>query len=179
MIFLKLNSPWDTVPSHLTQGLYVGGPHDVVFRSELDFESERGAVTWGEIRTVLAHQGVRSPRPSEPPRSGCWPSPDPLSLALFSATAVTCMTAVSVPAVVQLQEHTPQQAVWVALPSFSKALQKALSVLLELSFLPLFIKQIFTALLPSAPKGKLHGRRDTVCSLLGLALTMCLKHSSL
>lgn len=78
MIFLKLNSPWDTVPSHLNQGLYVGGPHDVVFRSELDFESERGAVTWGEIRTVLAHQGVRSPRPSEPPRSGCWPSPDPL-----------------------------------------------------------------------------------------------------
>ena len=57
MIFLKLNSPWDTVSSHLTQGLYVGGPHDVVFRSELDFESERGAVTWGEIRTVLAHQG--------------------------------------------------------------------------------------------------------------------------
>ena len=88
-------------------------------------------------------------------------TPYPLSLALFSATAVTCMTAMSVPAMVQLQEHTPQQAVWVALPSISKALHKALSMLLESSFLPLFHKTNFyrsVALCPQRQAAREKGR---------------------
>lgn len=111
---------------------------------------------------------VQSPRPSEPPWSGCWPSPEapyPLSLTLFTATAVTSKFH-------EFHNHVPASgasspaSLGIALTSFREALHKALSILLESSsFLLLFHKKIFITLLPSAPKCKLHRRRDFVRSL--------------